>query len=106
MLLNFFTTVFTFLAQAAQETTEVVSIYNHEFARGLAYLGAGIAILTGLSQGFGQGYAAGKACEAIARQPEASGKITSTMIIGQAIAETTGLYALLVAILLMFATGA
>lgn len=74
------------------------------FAKGMAYLAAGITILTGFSQGIGQGFAAGKAVEAIARQPEASGKITSTMIIGQAIAETTGLYALLIAILLIFAT--
>ena len=80
------------------------SQYTIDFAHGMAYLGAGIAVLAGFSQGIGQGYAAGKAVEAIARQPEASGKITSTMIIGQAIAETTGLYALLVAILLIFAT--
>lgn len=84
--------ILTFLA----ETT----VY---FQKGMALLGAGIAVTAGWGQGVGQGYAAGKACEAIARQPEASGKITSTMIIGQAIAETTGLYALLVAILLMFA---
>ena len=76
---------------------------NVYFQKGLALLAAGIAITAGWGQGVGQGYAAGKACEAIARQPEAAGKITSTMIIGQAIAETTGLYALLVAILLLFA---
>ena len=76
---------------------------NVYFQKGLALLAAGIAIPAGWGQGVGQGYAAGKACEAIARQPEAAGKITSTMIIGQAIAETTGLYALLVAILLLFA---
>ena len=78
-------------------------ILAEESAKGLALLGAGIAVTAGWGQGVGQGYAAGKACEAIARQPEAASKITSTMIVGQAIAETTGLYALLVAILLMFA---
>lgn len=77
--------------------------YNEYFVKGMACLAAGIAVLTGISQGLGQGFAAGKAVEAIARQPEASGKITSTMIIGQGIAETTGLYALLIAILLLFA---
>ena len=41
--------------------------------------------------------------EAIGRQPEASGAITRTMIIGDALAETTGLYSLIIAILLMFA---
>ncbi|MCB9498596.1 MAG: ATP synthase F0 subunit C [Bacillales bacterium] len=77
--------------------------YNDSFSAAFAYLGAGIAVLTGIGQGLGQGYAAGKAVEAIARQPEASGKIMSTMLIGQAVAETTGLYALLVAVLLIFA---
>lgn len=78
--------------------------YNQYFASGMAYLGAGIAVLTGLSQGFGQSYIAAKACESIARQPEAAGKITSTLIVGGAIAETTGLYALLTAMMLIFAT--
>ena len=49
--------------------------------------------------------AAGRECEveAIGRQPEASGAITRTMIIGDALAETTGLYSLVIALLLMFA---
>ncbi len=93
MLINLLTSLSTIFAEGG---------FNADFTKGLAYLGAGIAVLAGVGQGIGQGYAAGKACEAIARQPEASGKITSTMIVGQAIAETTGLYALLVAILLMF----
>jgi F-type H+-transporting ATPase subunit c len=42
----------------------------------LAYIGAGIAVLTGLGTGIGQGIAASKAVEAVGRQPEASGKIT------------------------------
>ena len=66
-------------------------------ASGLAYLGAGIAVLTGLGSGIGEGMAAAKAVEAVGRQPEASGKITVTMIIGCAIAETTGLYGLIIA---------
>lgn len=45
--------------------------------------------------------AAAKAVEAVGRQPEASGKITVTMIIGQAVAETTGLYGLIIAIMCM-----
>ncbi|MBQ7355229.1 MAG: ATP synthase F0 subunit C, partial [Clostridia bacterium] len=43
-----------------------------------------------------------KACEAIGRQPESKGAVTSTMIMGCAIAETTGIYALVIAILLIF----
>ncbi len=66
-------------------------------------LGAGCAMIAGIGPGIGEGYAAGKAVEAVGRQPEASGIITRTMIIGDALAETTGLYALVIALLLMFA---
>lgn len=75
--------------------------YNEFFMRGMGFIGAGIAVLTGFGSGIGQGFAAGKAVEAIGRQPEASGKIQITMILGQAMAETTGLYGLVVAIMLM-----
>ncbi|MFK5884129.1 MAG: ATP synthase F0 subunit C [Candidatus Izemoplasma sp.] len=76
--------------------------YTEFFAQGMAFLGAGIAVLTGIGPGMGQGYAAGKAVEAIGRQPEAAGTIRTVMITGQALAETTGLYGLIVAILLIF----
>lgn len=69
---------------------------------GMAQLGAGIAILAGLGTGIGQGYAAGKAAEAVGRQPDAQQKILITTIITQAVAETTGLYGLLVAVILIF----
>lgn len=76
-------------------------IPNEFYASGLAYLGAGLAVFTGIGSGIGQGMAAAKAVEAVGRQPEASGKITTTMIIGQAVAETTGLYGLLIAFILV-----
>ncbi len=69
---------------------------------GCCALGAGIAMIAGIGPGIGEGNAVAKACEAIGRQPEAKGSVTSTMIMGCAIAETTGLYALVVAILLIF----
>jgi len=75
--------------------------FNASYASGMAYLGAGIAMIAGMGPGIGQGFAAGKAAEAVGRQPEASGKILITTIVTQAVAETTGLYALVVAILLM-----
>ena len=77
-------------------------VFNEFFVQGLAAIGAGIAVLTGIGPGMGQGYAAGKAVEAIGRQPEAAGTIRTVMITGQALAETTGLYGLIVAILLIF----
>jgi len=78
--------------------------FTEFFAIGMAYIGAGIAVLTGIGPGIGQGYAAGKAVEALGRQPEAESSIRTLMITGQAVAETTGLYGLIVAIILIFAT--
>ena len=69
---------------------------------GCCALGAGIAMIAGIAPGIGEGNAVAKACEAIGRQPEAKSEVTSTMIMGCAIAETTGLYALVIAILLIF----
>lgn len=65
-------------------------------------LGAGCAMIGGIGPGIGEGYAVGKACEAIGRQPECQGDVTRTMLIGCAIAESTGIYALVVAMLLLF----
>jgi F-type H+-transporting ATPase subunit c len=81
-----------------------IAEFNASFVQGMAMLGAGIAVLTGIGPGIGQGYAAGKAVEALGRQPEAEGSIRTLMITGQAIAETTGLYGLIVAIILIFAS--
>ncbi|WGI36252.1 ATP synthase F0 subunit C [Mesomycoplasma lagogenitalium] len=69
---------------------------------GLVAIGAGLAMVGALGVGAGQGYAAGKAAEAVGRNPEAEKKINKLMIIGCAIAETSSIYALLVAILLIF----
>ena len=53
--------------------------------------------------GIGQGYAAGKGTEAVGRNPGARGQIMGTMLLGQAVAETTGLYSFAIAIILCFA---
>lgn len=70
---------------------------------GSSAIGAGIAMIAGIGPGIGEGYAVGKACEAIGRQPEAKGAVQSTMLLGCAVAETTGIYGFIVALLLMFA---
>lgn len=72
------------------------------FVMGCSALGAGIAMIAGIGPGIGEGYAVGKACEAIGRQPETKGDVTSTMLIGCAIAETTGIYGFIVALILLF----
>lgn len=68
-------------------------------------IGAGLAMVAGLGPGIGEGFAAGKALEAIARQPEAEGRIRTTLILGDAIAESTGIYSLAVALVLIFTLG-
>ena len=65
-------------------------------------IGAGLAMIAGIGPGIGEGYAVGKACEAIGRQPECKGNVTSTMLLGCAIAETTGIYGFVVALILLF----
>jgi F-type H+-transporting ATPase subunit c len=69
---------------------------------GCCALGAGLAMIAGIGPGIGEGNAVAKACEAIGRQPESKGSVTSTMLMGCVIAETTGIYALVIAILLIF----
>ena len=69
---------------------------------GCCALGAVAAMIAGIGPGIGEGNAVASACEAIGRQPESKGQVTTTMLMGCAIAETTGLYALVIAILLIF----
>jgi F-type H+-transporting ATPase subunit c len=66
-------------------------------------IGAGLALMTGIGAGIGQGFAAGKAAEAVGRTPEAQGDITRTMLLGAAVAESSAIYGLVVGIILLFA---
>jgi F-type H+-transporting ATPase subunit c len=71
------------------------------FVYGLSAIAAAIAVFTGIGAGIGTAKATEKAVEAVARQPEAAGDITRTLIIGCAFSEATAVYGLLVAILLI-----
>ncbi len=73
---------------------------------GLAAIGAGIAVLTGLGSGIGEGDIAAHAMDAIGRNPEAVGVIRSNMILGIALAETTGIYGFAIAFLIIFVMAA
>ena len=70
---------------------------------GLKYIGAGLAVFTGFAAAIGEGNVAAHAVDAMARQPEMAGTIRTTMLIGQAVSETTGLYGLIIAFLIVFA---
>ena len=61
-----------------------------------------LAVFAGIITTIGQGNIASKAIESMARQPEARGSINTAMIISLAMAETNGIYGLVVAMLLMF----
>ena len=68
---------------------------------GLIAIGAGIAVLTGIGAGFGMGLATSKAVEAVARQPEASGKIQTALLLGLVLAESTAIYGFVIAIMMV-----
>ncbi|MBW1720853.1 MAG: ATP synthase F0 subunit C [Deltaproteobacteria bacterium] len=73
------------------------------YIRASLYLGAGLAIGFGaIGAALGEGYAAGKANEALSFRPEKSGDVIKNMLVGQAIAESAAIFALVVSILLLF----
>ena len=81
--------------------TEEMTMLSKAIVLAGSAIGAGIAMIAGLGPGIGEGFAAGKALEAIGRQPEAKSDITSTMILGITLSETTGIYSFIIALLLV-----
>lgn len=67
----------------------------------LTTLAAAIAALTGIGAGIGIGLATGKAVDAVARQPEASGSIMTLLLLGGALAEATAIYGFVIAIIII-----
>ena len=80
-----------------------MNISGQDLIRACSAIGAGLAVIAGIGPGIGQGIAAGHGASAVGRNPGAKGNIMSTMLLGQAVAETTGLYGFAVAIILLFA---
>ena len=78
-------------------------ITNEGLILACSAIGAGLAMIAGIGPGIGQGIAAGQGPAAVGRNPWAKRTIMSTMLLGQAVAETTGLYGFAVAIILLFA---
>jgi F-type H+-transporting ATPase subunit c len=68
-----------------------------------AQISAAFALFVGITSSIAQAKIASVAIESIARQPAAGGSITNTMFISLAMAETNGIYGLLIAIILLFA---
>ncbi len=67
----------------------------------LTAIGAGIAVFTGIGAGIGIGMATAKSVDAIARQPEAEGKISKALLLGCALAEATAIYGFVIALLII-----
>ena len=66
-------------------------------------LGAGLCMGIGaIGPAIGEGNAVGKALEGMARQPEMAGTLRTNMILGCAVTETTGIYSLVIALLILF----
>lgn len=81
-----------------------MNISGSELIMAASAIGAGLAVgIAAIGPGIGEGFAAGKAVEALGRQPEAMSKIRTLMLLGQAVSETTGIYGLVIAILILFA---
>jgi len=72
---------------------------------GMIAIAAAIAIFSSGCSSIGEGFLVGKAIEGMSRNPEMYGKLRSSMIIGCALVETCGIYALLISILLIFVYG-
>ncbi len=96
----------TVLVQAVTAQPEEIAasaIQGTDLIKAGALIGAGICMGFGaIGPGIGEGFAAGKACEAIGRTPENAGLLTRTMLIGQAVSESTGIYSLVVALVILF----
>ena len=77
-------------------------ITNEGFVLGMSVIAAAIAIMPAFGAGLGQGHAAGAAAAAVGRQPEARGDIMVTMIVGQAMSETSGIYGMIISLIILF----
>ena len=79
-------------------------VFNEFFLKACCAIGAGLCMGIGaIGPALGEGNAVGKALEGMARQPESAGNLRTNMILGCAITETTGIYSLVIALLILFA---
>jgi ATP synthase F0 subunit c len=71
--------------------------------KGCTFLGAGLAMGFGaIGAGVGEGYTAGITVKGMCRQPRMQGELLRTMLLGQAVCESSGIFALLVALIMLF----
>ena len=87
------------LLQATNQLGDTFQKVDH---KAVAAVGAGIACTSFIGAGIGQGYAAGRAAEAVGRNPEAESQIRNMMFVGSAVAESSALYGFVIAIICLF----
>ena len=76
---------------------------EHAIIKAACAIGAGLCMGIGaIGPAIGEGNAVGKALEGMARNPETAGNLRTNMILGCAITETTGIYSLVISLLLLF----
>lgn len=80
----------------------ILTLFNSIDNRGLAYLGAGFAMICVFGVGVGQGVCGAKSIEALARNPELASQIKTQFILAVALIETGAIYSLIISILLIF----
>ena len=81
----------------------MTGITPEAFIMGMSALAAGLAMIAMAGVGIGIGFNAGKTVESTARQPEAQGTLLKVMLVGVALTETAGIFALIISIILLFA---
>ena len=103
------------LGQAVTQTTAIYGLLisfilmfksfpaTNSIAPAMALLGAGLCMGIGaIGPGIGEGFAARSAVEGIAKNIDATADLTRTMLVGQAVSESTGIYSLVIALVLIF----
>lgn len=68
----------------------------------LTPIGIALCLLSCMGSGISMGLATGKAVDAVSRQPEASGKINTILLLGLALTESTAIYGFVTALIMMF----
>lgn len=92
------------LALAAGEAAEVAKVKLDSASLGLAVIGAALGMaIAAAGCGIGQGLGLKAACEGIARNPDAAGKIQVSLILGLAFVESLAIYSLVVNLIILFA---
>ena len=98
-----FSLVITLILMYGNPLVGMLQSGDHFLILACSGLGAGCALVAGVGPGLGQGFAAGKAVEVIGMRPKLRSSVIRTMILGQAVAQTTGIYGLVIALVLLFA---